>query len=139
MERELACENENEGLITQLKERVGTLKRLSKLISGLQNYKEGPRMAGMTSDDCNKLQVIQSSLNRLLTYHILSLVHKVIQSGKPKYITKKLEVEHGTELERRARRGTTIKASDDNFDISRAVFIYCGSNLFNSVTRSIRE
>ena len=27
-------------------------------VSGLQNYREGPRMAGITSDDCNKLQVI---------------------------------------------------------------------------------
>ena len=31
------------------------------------NYREGARMAGMTADDCNKLQVIQNSLNRLLT------------------------------------------------------------------------
>ena len=36
-------------------------------ISGMQNYREGARMAGMTADDCNKLQVIQNSLNRLLT------------------------------------------------------------------------
>ena len=65
-------------------------------------------MAGMTSDDCNKLQGIQNSLNRLLTgarkgiptkdllertgtmsimqmvaYHTLTMVHKVIQTGKP--------------------------------------------------------
>ena len=36
-------------------------------VSVLQNYREGPRMAGMTSEDCNKLQVIQNSLNRLIT------------------------------------------------------------------------
>ena len=64
-------------------------------------------MAGMSSGDCNELQVIQNSLNRLSTgarkgtptkdllkmtgtmsimqmvaYHNLSMVHKVIQSGK---------------------------------------------------------
>ena len=91
------------------------------------NYREGARMAGMTADDCNKLQVIQNSLNRLLTgarkgtptkdllertgtmsimqmvaYHTLTMVHKVIQTGKPEYIANKLEVVYGTVLERRA-------------------------------------
>ena len=69
-------DNENEGLITQLKKRVGTLKRLAKYISkkrlsmlsrgifysklvyclavignvsGMLNYREGTRMAGMTA------------------------------------------------------------------------------------------
>ena len=36
-------------------------------VSGLQNYREGPRMAEMTSENCNKLQVIKNSLNRLFT------------------------------------------------------------------------
>ena len=36
-------------------------------ISGLQYYREGARMAGITSDDCNNLQVIQNSMNRFLT------------------------------------------------------------------------
>ena len=36
-------------------------------VSGMLNYREGARMAGITADDCNKLQVIQNSLNRLLT------------------------------------------------------------------------
>ena len=36
-------------------------------ISGMQNYREGARMDGLAADDCNKLQVIQKSLNRLLT------------------------------------------------------------------------
>ena len=87
----------------------------------------------MTSDDCNKLQVIQNSLNRLLTgarkgtptrdllertsttsimqivaYHTLTMVHKVIQTGKTEYIANKLEVEHGSELERRAWGGNSI-------------------------------
>ena len=129
----LYSDNENEGLITQLKKRVGTLKRLAKYmnksrlsmlsegifysklvyclavignVSGMLNYREGTRMAGMTADDINKLQVIQNSLNRLLTgarkgtptkdllertdrmsimqmvaYHTLTVVHKVIQTS----------------------------------------------------------
>ena len=36
-------------------------------VSGILNYREGARMAEMTADDCNKLQVIQNSLNILLT------------------------------------------------------------------------
>ena len=87
-------DKEHEGLITQLKKWVGTLKRLAKFlskkrlsmlsggilysklvyclavfenVSGMQNYREGARMAGMTADDCNKLKVIQNSFNRLLT------------------------------------------------------------------------
>ena len=110
----------------------------------MQNYREGARMAGMTADDCNKLQVIQNSLNRLLTgarkgtpskdhlektgtmsimqmvvYHTLSIVHKVIKNGKPEYIANK--VEYGTELEIRAWGGT-IKVPQYHH-VSRAGFV----------------
>ena len=78
---------------------------LFRNVSGLQNYREGARMAGMTSDDCNKLQVIQNSLNRSLTgarkgtprpmsimqmgaYQTLTMVHMVIQTCKPEYMAK---------------------------------------------------
>ena len=37
------------------------------------------------------------------------MVHTVIQTGKPEDTAKKLKVGHGTELERRAWGGTTIK------------------------------
>ena len=125
-------------------------------VSGLQNYREGPRMAGMTSEDCKKLQVIQNSLNRLLTdarkgtptkdllertrtmsimqivaYHTLTVVHKVIQTGKPEYIANKLEVVYGSELERRAWGGTTIQVPQYNLEVSRAGIIHRGTNLFN--------
>ena len=36
-------------------------------VRGLLNYRDGPTMAGMTSENCNKLQVIQNSLNRAFT------------------------------------------------------------------------
>ena len=80
-------------------------------------------MGGITVDGCNKLQIIQNSLIRLLTgarkrtptkdllertgmmsimqmvaYHTLTMVHKVIQTGKPEYIANKLEVVNGTEF-----------------------------------------
>ena len=94
-------------------------------VSGLQNYREGSSMAEITSDDCNKLKMIKNSLIRFLTgarkgtttndllertgtmsimqmvaYHTLTMVHNVIQTGKPEYIANKLEIEHGFKLER---------------------------------------
>ena len=55
------------------------------------------------------------------------------------YIGNKLEVEYGSELERRAWGSTSIKMPQYHLDISRAGFIYRGTNLINSLTRSIRE
>ena len=110
-------------------------------------------MAGMTADNCNKLQVIQNSLNKLLTgarkgtptkdllemtgmmsimqmvaYHTLAVVHKVIQTGKPEYFDNKLEVVHGSELLRRAcgEWRYFYKSASIQPDISRAGFIYRG-------------
>ena len=87
-------DEENTGLINQLKQRVGTLRRLSKYVekdrlkmlanglfysklvyclpvfgnvSGLERYDETVRMRGMTSTDCCKLQVQQNNVNRILT------------------------------------------------------------------------
>ena len=42
-------------------------------------------------------------------------------------------------MERRAWGGTTIKAPEYNLDVSRAGFVYCGANLFNSLRRITRE
>ena len=63
----------NEGLITQLKKRVGTLKRLAKFMSKkiLSMFSGGIFYSKLVYclavlDDCNKLQVIQNSLNRLI-------------------------------------------------------------------------
>ena len=61
---------------------------------------------------------------QMVAYHKLTIVHK------PEYITNKLEFEHGSELERRAWGGTSIKVPQYHLDISRAGFIYRGVNLF---------
>ena len=81
-------DKDNSGLVSQLKQRVGTLKRLSKYMSterlkmmvsgifysklmyclpvignvhGLDIYRDSKgRSAGMTVTDCNKLQVLQN-------------------------------------------------------------------------------
>ena len=69
----------------------------------------------------------------------LTMVHKMIQTGKPEYITHNLEVVNGSELERRAWGGTSIRVPQYNHEISRAGFIYRCANLFNSLTLSTRE
>ena len=57
------------------------------------------------------------------------MVHKVVQSGKPEYIAKKLRVEDGTEMERRACGRYNIKAPEYNLDVSITGFVYRGENL----------
>ena len=79
------------------------------------------------------------SIMQMVAYHTLTMVHKVIQTGKPEYIANKLEVVYGTELERRAWGGTTSRVPQYNIGVSRAGFIYRVANLFNSLTLSIRE
>ena len=76
---------------------------------------------------------------QMVAYHTLTMVHKVIQTGKPEYIANKLEVVYGTELERKACGGTMIRVPRYNLEVSRAGFIYRGANLFNSLTLSIRQ
>ena len=46
---------------------------------------------------------------------------------------------YGIKLERKAWGGTTIRVPQYNLEVSRAGFNYCGANLFNSLTLSIRE
>ena len=79
------------------------------------------------------------SIMEMVAYHTLTMVHKVIQTGKPEYIANKLEVVHGSELERRAWGGTSIRVPQCNLEVSRTAFIYSGANLCNSLTLSIRE
>ena len=82
---------------------------------GLDIYRDSKgRSAGMTVTDCNKLQVLQNSVNRLITgarqgvatvdlrrdtnslsmmvaYYTLIMVHKVTMTGKPSYLKTKAE------------------------------------------------
>ena len=38
------------------------------------------------------------SIMQMVAYHTLTIVHKVIQTGKPEYITNELEVEQNMDL-----------------------------------------
>ena len=129
---------DNTGLISQLKQREGTLRRLSKYMSterlkmpvfgnvhGLAIYRDTKgKSAGMTVTDCNKLQVLQKSVNRLITgarqgvatadllrdtdslsiqqmvaYYTLIMVHKVTMTGKPGYLAGRLKLRDESERE----------------------------------------
>ena len=79
------------------------------------------------------------SIMQMVAYHTLTMVHKVIQTGKPEYIANKLEVVYGTELERRAWGESTIRVPRYNLEVSRAGFIYRGANLFKCQEVGKRE
>ena len=184
-------DKENMGLISQLKQRVGTLKRLSRYTSrmslrmltsgmfyskleyclpvfgnnsGMGRYGESSKMRGMTAADCNKLQVLQNSVNRILTgarvgtrtedllietntisvhqmiaFSTLLMVFKVLKSGKPTYLAGKLEVIREAGMSVRGWDGPKVKVPNYNLDISRAGFIYRGAKLFNKLPRALRE
>ena len=184
-------DTENIGLISQLKQRVGTSKRLSRYTSrmslrmltsgifyskleyclpvfgnnsGMGRYGESSKMRGMTAADCNKLQVLQNSVNRILTgarvgtrtedllietntisvhqmiaFSTLLMVFKVLKSGKPTYLAGKLEVIREAGMSVRGWDGPKVKVPNYNLDISRAGFIYRGAKLFNKLPRALRE
>ena len=118
----------------------------------------------MTVTDCNKLQVLQNSMNRLITgarqgvatldllkdtnclsiqqmvaYYTLIMVHKVTMTGKPSYLARKLRLKYESERELRACGSRTVETPAYTLDTSRAGFVYRGSKLYNSLNRSLRE
>ena len=185
-------DQENPGLISQLKQRVGTLRRLSKYMSkerlkmmvsgifysklmyclpvygnvhGLASYRDTRgRSSGMTVNDCNQLQVLQNSVNRLITgarygvattellnstnslsvqqmvaYYTLIMVHKITITGKPAYLAGRLRLRREDERELRGWGGRTVEIPDYSLETSRAGFVYRGGRLYNSLSRSLRE
>ena len=181
---------ENSGLIPQLKQRVGTLKRLSKYMNkgrlkmttsgifysklvyclpvfgnvfGLEKYKETcSKSLSFTTSDCRKLQVIQNSVNRLLTgarydtptvellsktnsmsihqmvaYHTLVMVHKVVNTGKPSYLADRLKMKVRRGL--REQGDMMLAQSDQTLSVSRGGFVYRGGKLFNMLDMTLRE
>mgnify|MGYP001179234605 FL=1 len=185
-------DEDNPGLISQLKQRLGTLKRLSKHMSrdrlkmmvsgifysklmyclpvfgnvhGLDIYRDTRgRSSGMTITDCNKLQVLQNSVNRLITgarqgtatadllentkslsvqqmiaFYTLIMVHKITMTGKPDYLAKRLSLRQENLRELRGWGGRTVETPDYSLETSRAGFVYRGGRLYNSLSRNLRE
>ena len=133
-------------------------------VSGLNEYGESSKMRGMTVADCNKLQVVQNAVNRILTgarvgtrtedllietgalsVHqmiastTLLLVFKVLKTGKPAYLANKLEIIREAGMAVRGWGGPTVRVPNYHLDVSRAGFIYRGAKLFNKLSRILRE
>ena len=58
------------------------------------------------------------------------MVHKVTMTGKPSYLA---------ERELRAWGGRTVETPAYTLETSRAGYVYRGSKLYNSLSRSLRE
>ena len=118
----------------------------------------------MTMTDCNKLQVLQNSVNRLITgarqgtatadllddtnslsvqqmvaYYTLIMVHKITLTGKPDYLAKRLSLRQENARELRGWGGRTVEIPDYSLETSRAGFVYRGGRLYNSLSRNLRE
>ena len=117
-----------------------------------------------TRSDCRQLQVIQNCVSRMVTgdrlgastadllsktgslsiqqlmaYHTLILTHKIIQTGQPTYLARKLELRPMEGRVLRRIGGRTVMLPDRSLCVSRDGFIYRGAKLFNLLTRSLRE
>ena len=175
-------DQDHQGLIPQLSQRLGMLKKMSKYMSrenlkyfssgifyskinyclpvfgnvfGLGEYKEeNSRYQSYTMKDNHNLQVLQNNLNRLLlganrntstkqlieetdslsiqqmiAYHTAVLTYKVINSGKPSYLSKRMK---------RGRSGY-IEQTNLRLSISREGFIHRGPCIFNKLDKNLRN
>ena len=175
------------GLIPQLSQRVGLLRKLvhlmpknrfnnicqgvfySKMIYCLQvignvwgiaqNDQTNRRYAAFTKEDNRKLQTLQNQVLRLKTglskyssttnllsasgdlsvqqltaFHTLTLVQKVIHSGKPQYLATKLRLNNN-----HTRQEITIERNRNcNLTLSRGAFLYRATTLFNMLPLELR-
>ena len=190
-QQHLYGDEENSGLIPQLKQRLGTLRRLSRYMNkkrlklmasgifysklvyclpvygnvfGLDKYKDtSSRSLSFTTGDCRKLQVLQNSVSRLITgarydtstsdllnatgslsvqqmvaYHTLVMVHKIVNTGLPCYLADRLQLRSAVGRELRGQGAGMILQSDPTLSVSRGGFVYRGSRLFNMLSWNLR-
>ena len=79
------------------------------------------------------------SIQQMVAYYTLIMVHKVTLTGKPSYIAGKLRLRDESERELRAWGGRMVEIPAYTLETSRAGFVYRGGKLYNSVSRSLRE
>ena len=134
-------------------------------VFGLDRYNDtSTRCSSFTKEDNRKMQVLQNSVMRLLTdkkrdtpttdllrmtnslsiqqmvaFQTLIMVHKVIKSSKHAYLAAKLMVR----VERDGRRVLErsqgrIAPANHTLGSSRGGFVYRGSKLFNSLPMHLR-
>ena len=133
-------------------------------VNGLAIYRDTRgRSAGMTMNECNKLQVqLQNSVNRLITgarhgvatadllsdtnslsiqqmvaYYTLIMVHKIPITRNPAYLAGRLKLRNEDERELQWWGGRTVEIPDYSLETSRAGFVFRGGRLYNSVRRDV--
>ena len=130
----------------------------------LNKYKDtSSRSLSFTTGDCRKLQVLQNSVSRLITgarydtstsdllnatgslsvqqmvaYHTLVMVHKIVNTGLPCYLADRLQLRSAEGRELRGQGAGMILQSDPTLSVSRGGFVYRGSRLFNMLSWNLR-
>ena len=180
------------GLIPQLSQRVGILKRMSKYMNkkrlelftnsifysklnyclpvfghvfGLEMYKyTSSRARPFTKEDNRKIQVLQNKVMRLITgmekatptttllkltkslsvqqmivFQTLTMVHKVIHTAKPAYLANRMKFRTDEDNRKVPPRSQgMISIVTKKLSTSRGGFVYRGSKLFNSLPNHLR-
>ena len=179
------------GLIPQLSQRVGILRRLSKCMSksrlkifaegifysklnyclpvfghvfGLEIYRDvSTRYHSFTKEDNRKLQVLQNSVLRLLSgkprstptvellastkslsvqqliaYQTLVMVHKIVQTSKPAYLARRMSLRNEDIGRLPGRMSGMLTIPRQSLSTTRAGFVARGSQLFNNLPVNLR-
>ena len=79
------------------------------------------------------------SVHQMIAFSTLLMVFKVLKSGKPTYLARKIPVIREAGMAVRGWDGPTVKVPNYYLDISRAGFIYRGAKLFNKLPRTLSE
>jgi hypothetical protein len=132
-------------------------------VFGLDKYKEvNSRYSSFTISDNQRLQVLQNNLNRLLTgshyttttsellektsslsiqqmiaYQTIMMMHKIMRSGKPTDLANKIQVKNGAD-NLRGRSGS-VSLSNHKLSIVREGFVSRGSTLMNILDTNLRR
>ena len=129
-----------------------------------ENDETNRRYSSFTKADCQKLQVLQNkmlklqtglprdfstcdlmketqelSVHQLIAYYTLLQVHKTIVNKKPSYISEKFALRNSKEgVVLPHRQFSTITPVKKKLNLSRAGFIFRGTELFNMLPMELR-
>ena len=80
-------------------------------------------------------KTVQLSVNQLGALSTLIMIKKIVLSGKPTYISDKLETRTSSGI----RSGTSIVPIRTSLNINREGFRYQGTKLFNQLPENLRN
>ena len=79
------------------------------------------------------------SVQQMVVYHTLVMVHKIINTGLPCYLADRLQLRSTEGRELRGQGAGMILQSDPTLSVSRGGFVYRGSRLFNMLSWNLRK